>query len=269
MNNTWKKTGLLILVGLILAACALPASAGRHDYAKTRQLERMAGPAENGGTETPTPGENAPPLPPQPPEGPVVDNPVPADGVQVYCAIPQDRAANLEALCQKHKIGMRLYWNYRSLVFLKRVSVIVVAPKKNTALLSELYKRYNGRKIGKVEVRANIAVHSAYYGVKAAKEFVKVATFDELDGLIAPIVKEPYGPRSKMFHVFAEQSNALAVVAREWAGLGREHKFLFNPSVEITMTGIDMDGKGHNVTMFNERYEYQTIQRNKDYVWKP
>lgn len=264
-----KRTLLLSLVALLaLAAFAQPAAAGRNEFAKTRALEAMSGRGAEADSENPEPGAGAQPLPPQPPETPVVDIPQTGETVKVFCIFSRDHLGNLEALCQKHKVSMRLYWNFRNLLLMKRVACIVEAPKKNTALLSELYRKFRGLKIGKVELTARIRVHSAYYGVNQAKEISKVGTFEEMDALLAPIVKDPYGPRAKVFHIFHELSNPLSVVAREWAGIGKEHRYLFNPDVDLKMVGVDMNGKGKNVDMFQESYCYKTVKRNKDYKWK-
>lgn len=262
-----KKT-LLVSLALLLAFAAFAApAAARNDFAKARTLDAMAGKSE-ADSEDPEPGAGAQPLPQQPPETPIVSHPQTGETVKLFCIFPQEKLGNLEALCQHHKVNLRLYWNFRNLLLLKRVACIVEAPKKNTALLSELYNKFNGRKIGKVELRARIAVRSVYYGVNDAKELSKTGSFEEIDAMVAPIVKMPYGARSRVFHILHQLANPLSVVAREWGGLGKEHRFLFNPTVNLEVVGIDMNGKGRNVTMFQERYDYKTVKRAKNFRWK-
>ena len=62
-------------------------------------------------------------------------------------------------------------------------------------------------------------------------------------------------------------TDSLAVPGKEWAGLGKERVYLYNPNVTIEMVGLDMDGKKKNVTMFKESYFYKTIKRDKGYSW--
>lgn len=266
-----KKTLLLSLsVLLVLAAFAAPAVAARDEFAKARALDQMSGRAPEAETETPEPGAGADPLPPQPPETPTTPPPA-GDTVKVYCAIPQEHVGNLEALCQKHNGSLRLYWNYRNLVFMKRVACVVEAAKKNTAFLNQLYKKFNGKKIGKVELRVAMSVRSTLHGVNAARDGFRVAPFDEQDAILAPIVKNPYGPRAKIFHILAKNfdgiTDKLAVPGKEWAGLGKDRVYLYNPDVTIEMVGLNMNGKNKNVTMFKETYRYKTIKRDKGYSW--
>jgi len=264
-----RRLVLALAILLALAAFSQPAFAGRGEFAKARALDRMEGRAE-ADAETPEPGPGAEPLPPQPPETPTTPAPA-GPTVKVYCAIPQDHVGNLEALCQKHKGSLRLYWNYRNLVFMKRVACVVEASKRNTAFLNRLYEDFNGKKIGKVELRVDMSVRSTLHGVNKAKAAQRVASFEEQDAILAPIVKEPYGARAKIFHILAKNfggiTDALAVPGREWAGLGKERVYLYNPDVTIEMVGLDMNGKNKNVTMFKETYRYRTIKRDKGYSW--
>ncbi len=265
MNKIFIALLMLVFVFTVYSA---PVTADA--FSKSRELSQFTGEKVRSEMDL-EPGDSAPPLPQQPPEAPVVDQPISGATQKVFCRISTDKIGNLEALCQKYGASMRIYWNYRNLVLMKKAACVVEAEKNNTYLLSKLYKKFNGKKIKKVQFNCKIWVYSAIHGVNATREEFKVGSFEELDVLLAKIVKKPYGPTSKVFRTlgkeFGDMVDSLAVVKKQYAGIGQKKKFLFNPTLDIEMIGVNMNGKGKNVTMFKETYLYKTIKRNKSYKW--
>ena len=92
-----------------------------------------------------------------------------------------------------------------------------------------------------------------------------------MDAILSEIVKNPYGGKAKMFRILARNFgkivDSLAVVKKEHTVFGKKKKYLFNPTVEIEMIGLNMKCKGKNITMFKEKYMYRTIKRSQYYKW--
>jgi hypothetical protein len=92
-----------------------------------------------------------------------------------------------------------------------------------------------------------------------------------MDAILAKIVKKPYGPSSKVFRIlgkeFGDMVDSLSVVKKEHAGFGKKKRYLFNPTLDIELIGLNMRGKNKNVTLFSEKYVYRTVKRSQYYSW--
>lgn len=262
-----NRFAMMMLVLVFLMGVTAPVLAD--DYNRTKDLQLMTG--EKAREDALEPADNAEPLPAEPPEAPVVDVPLTGETVKLFCVIPKDHLGNLEAVCQKYGAKLSIYWNYRNLILMKRTACVVEAAKNNTHLLHTLYKKFNAKKMKKIQLTVSVWAYSAIHGVNLKREEFKLGTFDEMDAIMSQMLKKPYGPNAKIFHViekyFPGMVNSLCQVRKEYNVIGKEKKFLDNPTVTVELTGLNMNGQNKNVTMFKDMLLYKTIKRAKNFKW--
>jgi len=274
-----RKNNLMVLclVVFVLFFSVSPSFAkAKDDKADFMKTQALMGDKAGEDAEEPAPAPEAPaPTAPSAPSIPAPDNgdnaPVPDNIKLFYCVIAKDQATNLEAFCNKYNAPILVYRTFNQLVVLKRVGVVVTVNPKDKYFISKLRKDFNAKPLKDVSLRVKINVSSAIHGVNVTKEDFVAGDFGGCDEILAKMLKTPYGGGCTMFKTIAKSFPGLldkvTVKEKEYLGLGKTRKILYNPSVTIEMLALNMNGKGKNVTLYHNDFFYSTIKHAANYNW--
>ncbi len=188
-----------------------------------------------------------------------------------YCVLPKKQVTNLEALCNKYNAPMQVYRSFKQLLILNKVGCIVTADSNNKYFITKLRKLYHAKILKDVSIRVKIHVHSVPYMVNMKKEDFMAGDFGTCDAALQNMIKNVYGHHSSMFKGVAQTFPGLldkvTVKAKNHWLFGKNKKVLFNPDVTIEVLALNMKGKGKNVTLFHENYNFKTIKHAANYNW--
>jgi len=270
-----RKTRVLflsILVLVFLAAVNPVFAAGKDDssFSKSSKLMNVKS-DDNSEAPAPAPGDPGTPSAPSVPSPDNGDAPIPDNIKLYYCVVPKDQVTNLEALYNKYNAPILVYRAFNQLVVLKRLGVVVTVNPKDKYFISKLRKFYNAKPLKDVSLRVAIHVSSVAYGVNMKKEDFVTGDFGGCDEILSKMIKNPFGHGCTMFKTIAKAFPGLldkvTVKEKEYLGLGKKRKMLLNPVVTIEMLALNMNGKGKNVTLYHNKYYYETIKHAANYNW--
>jgi hypothetical protein len=266
------KRGLAVVLvfafWLFVAACVPAVADDVRDFNKWSELTSRAGdPSADQNGYNPAAGNSssapANPVEPTPPS----DDEAVSTSKLYYCVVGEDKLPNIEELCKKHNAEMKIYRHFKQLLVLKKAGVVVTLNPKNTALIHELRRYYCARPIKETSLVIRVHVKRGLGPIvifeKEASKFSNGA-FDQNDAILQKIVKEPYGYHSTLFKYTGKNFKGLLESVMQKKN-GR--KYLYNPDVYIELIAVDMNGKGHNVTMFYDEYHYETLSYSVQTSW--
>ncbi|EKD69502.1 MAG: hypothetical protein ACD_47C00097G0004 [uncultured bacterium] len=268
-NSVWILS-ILIFVFMVSINPAFAAGKDESTFSKSRQL-MQARDGENAEEPVPAPGD---PGTPSAPSIPAPDNgnaPIPENIKLYYCVVPKDQVTNLEALCNKYGAPILVYRAFNQLVVMKRLGVVVTVNPKDKYFIGKLRKYYHAKPLKDVSFRVVIHVSSIAYGVNLKKEDFVTGDFGGCDEILGKMVKKPFGHGCSMFKTIAKSFPGLldkvTVKEKEYLGFGKKRKMLLNPVVTLEMLALNMNGKGKNVTLYHNKFYYETIKHAANYNW--
>lgn len=275
-----RKNSFIIvcLVVVMISLSFAPAFAKtRDDKSEFMRTQALMGENKDGEEPAPAPPSEGQP-PAESPSAPTIPAPdagepapVPENIKLFYCVIPKDKAVNLEAYCNKYGAPILVYRSFNQLVVRKMVGVVVTVNPKDKYFISQLRKNFNAKPLKDVSLRVKINALSVLKGVNITKEDFVAGDFGGCDEILGKMIKTPYGARCTMFKTIAKSFPGLldkvTVKDKEFLGLGKKHKYLYNPSVTIEMLALNMNGKGKNVTLYFNQFLYDTIKHEANYNW--
>ncbi len=263
---------LSILIFVFFIAINPVFAAGKDDssFNKSHQLMNVKS-DDNADSPEPAPGAPGTPSAPSIPTPDNGDAPIPENIKLYYCVVPKDQVTNLEALCNKYGAPILVYRSFNQLVVLKRLGVVVTVNPKDKYFITKLRKHYNAKPLKDVSLRVVVHVSSVTYGVNMKKEDFVTGDFGGCDEILAKMIKTPFGHGCTMFKTIGKSFPGLldkvTVKEKEHLVFGKKRKMLLNPVVTLEMLALNMNGKGKNVTLYHNKFYYETIKHAVNYNW--